>query len=117
MSSRQAFCGRGSILLLNCRRSKRVILACGMVNVAQRGRALDCGSSGRGFKSRRSPLKLTVCAGVDRCRLSVEVCGCGGRADAHDLGSCVFDVEVRILSPAPDSVSYTHLRAHETDSY
>jgi hypothetical protein len=26
--------------------------------------------------------------------------GCGGMADAHDLGSCVFDVEVRVLSPA-----------------
>ena len=26
-----------------------------MVGVAQLGRALDCGSSGRGFKSRRSP--------------------------------------------------------------
>lgn len=30
------------------------------------------------------------------------VSGCGGMADAHDLGSCVFDVEVRVLSPAFD---------------
>ena len=26
--------------------------------------------------------------------------GCGGMADAHALGACVFDVEVRVLSPA-----------------
>gem|GEM_PF-2950223 len=32
----------------------------GVVNVAQFGRALDCGSSGRGFESRRSPLKITA---------------------------------------------------------
>ena len=30
--------------------------------------------------------------------------GCGGMADAHDLGSCVFDVEVRVLSPALNDI-------------
>jgi hypothetical protein len=30
--------------------------------------------------------------------------GCGGMADAHALGACVFDVEVRVLSPALDCI-------------
>jgi hypothetical protein len=71
------------------------------------GRALGCGPSGRGFESRRSPLRrggppfarADSAGGGGPFSLPASR-GCGGMADALDLGSGVLDVEVRVLSPA-----------------